>query len=105
MCDEFVCAEPGVGLCQADRELLHSLGRPGRNQQPGTTLEKEVKEHKEEKEEVKDQKEQSEVKEDKQSDNNNDSGETNRNLETDVGDQPAGRESACLQQSVWMTVL
>ena len=26
MCDEFVCSDSGVGLCEADRKLLERLG-------------------------------------------------------------------------------
>ena len=26
MCDEFICSDSGVGLCEDDRKLLESLG-------------------------------------------------------------------------------
>ena len=32
MCDEFICSDSGVGLCEDDRKLLESLGSSRKQQ-------------------------------------------------------------------------
>ena len=35
MCDEFICSDSGVGLCEDDRKLLESLGSSRKQQKCG----------------------------------------------------------------------
>ena len=67
MCDEFVCSDSGVGLCEDDRKLLENLGvKKPRNA-------------------VESAKKSDEDVSDKLTDNNNNDAETNRNLKTNEG--------------------
>ena len=65
MCDEFICSDSGVGLCEDDRKLLESLG--------SKTIRKSDKSSAGEAQEV--------------MDNNNNAEETNRNIDKDQGSQ------------------
>ena len=65
MCDEFICSDSGVGLCDDDRKLLESLGskKIRTSDQPSAGEAQEV------------------------TDNNNNAEETNRNIDKDQGSQ------------------
>ena len=65
MCDEFICSDSGVGLCDDDRKLLESLGskKIRTSDQPNAGEAQEV------------------------TDNNNNAEETNRNIDKDQGSQ------------------
>lgn len=67
MCDEFVCSDSGVGLCEDDRKLLENLGA----KKPRSVVESAKK--------------SDEDVSDKTTDNNNNEAETNRNLKTNEG--------------------
>ena len=70
MCDEFICSDSGVGLCEDDRILLESLG----NRKSKSDVQKN------------DEKCNKNVEKggnkiaDEEADNNNDMAETNRNI-------------------------
>ena len=66
MCDEFVCSDSGVGLCDDDRKLLENLGF--RKQKPCEKIDNDKK-----------------VNEDSVTDNNNNGDVENKNLEADGG--------------------
>ena len=64
MCDEFICSDSGVGLCDDDRKLLESLGsKKIRKSDKPSDQPLEV------------------------TDNNNNGEETNRNIDKDQGSQ------------------
>ena len=76
MCDEFVCSDSGVGLCEADRKLLERLGSrnprtKGDGEHGGDT------------------------------DNNNNQEETNRNFDKDRGSHLFGNCSRCSVSRSW----
>ena len=69
MCDEFVCSDSGVGLCEDDRKLLENLGvKKPRNSDSDESARK-----------------TDEDVTDKITDNNNNAAETNRNHQTNEG--------------------
>ena len=67
MCDEFVCSDSGVGLCEDDRKLLENLVA----KKPRSVVESAKK--------------SDEDVSDKTTDNNNNEAETDRNLKTNEG--------------------
>ena len=85
MCDEFVCSDSGVGLCEADRKLLERLG----SRNPRT---------------------KGDTKGDGDhggdTDNNNNEEEANRNFDKDRGSHLFGDCSSCsVSRSWWCKVL
>ena len=68
MCDEFICSDSGVGLCDDDRKLLESLGsKKSRQSDKPSDQALEVT--------------------DNNNNNNNNVEETNRNIGKDQGSQ------------------
>ena len=66
MCDEFICSDSGVGLCDDDRKLLESLGsKKSRQSDKPSDQAPEVTDN----------------------NNNNNVEETNRNIDKDQGSQ------------------
>ena len=97
MCDEFVCSDSGVGLCEADRKLLEKLG--SRNPRTKGDGDKAAK---------------GDTKGDTKgdgdhggdTDNNNNDEETNRNFDKDRGIHLFGNCSRCsVSRSWWCEVL
>ena len=66
MCDEFICSDSGVGLCDDDRKLLESLGSKKSRQSD---------------------KPSDQPLEETDNNNNNNVEETNRNIDKDQGSQ------------------
>ena len=66
MCDEFICSDSGVGLCDDDRKLLESLGSKKSRQSD---------------------KPSDQAPEETDNNNNNNVEETNRNIDKDQGSQ------------------
>ena len=94
MCDEFVCSDSGVGLCEADRKLLERLGsRNPRTKGDGDKG---------------DAKGDTKCDDDKvagdhggDTDNNNNQEETNRNFDKDRGSHLFGNCSRCSVSRSW----
>ena len=92
MCDEFVCSDSGVGLCEADRKLLEKLG--SRNPRTKGDGDKAAK---------------GDTKGDTKgdgdhggdTDNNNNDEETNRNFDKDRGSHLFGNCSRCSVSRSW----
>ena len=93
MCDEFVCSDSGVGLCEADRKLLERLGsRNPRTKGDGDKVAK------------------GDTKGDGDhggdTDNNNNEEEANRNFDKDRGSHLFGKCTSCsVSRSWWCKVL
>ena len=86
MCDEFVCSDSGVGLCEADRKLLERLGsRNPRTKGDGDKVAGDYG---------------------GDTDNNNNEEEANRNFDKDRGSHLFGNCSSCsVSRSWWCKVL
>ena len=92
MCDEFVCSDSGVGLCEADRKLLERLG--SRNPRTKGDGDKAAK---------------GDTKGDTKgdgdhggdTDNNNNDEETNRNFDKDRGSHLFGNCRRCSVSRSW----
>ena len=84
MCDEFICSDSGVGLCEDDRILLESLGNRKSKSDVQTNDEKCNKNVEKGGNKI----------DDEEADNNNDMAETNRNIsEHDSKDKDSGRDT------------
>ena len=89
MCDEFVCSDSGVGLCEADRKLLERLGsRNPRTKGDGDKGDTKV-----------DAKGDGDHGGD--TDNNNNDEETNRNFDKDRGSHLFGNCRRCSVSRSW----
>ena len=92
MCDEFVCSDSGVGLCEADRKLLERLG--SRNPRTKGDGDKGAKGDT-----------QGDTKGDGDhggdTDNNNNQEETNRNFDKDRGIHLFGNCRRCSVSRSW----
>ena len=98
MCDEFVCSDSGVGLCEADRKLLERLGSrnprtKGDGDKGGTKGDA--------KGDTKDDGEKAGGDHGGDTDNNNNQEETNRNFDKDRGSHLFGNCSRCSVSRSW----
>ena len=90
MCDEFVCSDSGVGLCEADRKLLEKLG--SRNPRTKGDGDKAAKG---------DTKGDTKGDHGGDTDNNNNDEETNRNFDKDRGSHLFGNCRRCSVSRSW----
>ena len=92
MCDEFVCSDSGVGLCEADRKLLERLG----SRNPRTKGDGDKAANGDTKGDTKGDSEHG-----GDTDNNNNQEETNRNFDKDRGSHLFGNCRRCSVSRSW----
>ena len=92
MCDEFVCSDSGVGLCEADRKLLERLG----SRNPRTKGDGDKAAKGDTKGDTKGDGEHG-----GDTDNNNNDEETNRNFDKDRGSHLFGNCRRCSVSRSW----
>ena len=105
MCDEFVCSDSGVGLCEADRKLLERLG----SRNPRTKGDGDKGDTKGDTKGDGDKAANGDTKGDTKgdsehggdTDNNNNQEETNRNFDKDRGSHLFGNCSRCSVSRSW----
>ena len=102
MCDEFVCSDSGVGLCEADRKLLERLG--SRNPRIKGDSDKGYTKGDtkgDAKGDTKDDGEKAGGDHGGDTDNNNNQEETNRNFDKDRGSHLFGNCRRCSVSRSW----
>ena len=97
MCDEFVCSDSGVGLCEADRKLLERLG----SRNPRTKGDGDKAAKGDTKGDTKGDGDKVASDHGGDTDNNNNQEETNRNFDKDRGSHLFGNCRRCSVSRSW----